>query len=93
MPLAIVVDDDPEVLAPLAEIIAHEGFDTKTAGSLAEARALLQQNTPDALLIDLILSDGNGMDLLADVVPPTQVILITGHATVDTAVAALRMNV
>jgi len=93
MPLAIVVDDDVDVLHPLAEIIAQQGFDTEVASSLAEARALLREKTPDALLIDLILADGNGLDLVEEVAPPTQVILITGHATVDTAVAALRLNV
>jgi DNA-binding NtrC family response regulator len=48
---------------------------------------------PDVLLTDLVLSDGNGMDLLADVAPNTHVIVMSGYATVDNAVEALRAGV
>src|SRR5512140_3305992 len=93
MPLALLVDDDPEVLVPFADLIAQQGFETEVASTVADARALLKTKVPDVLLVDLILPDGNGMDLLADLEATTQVVLITGHATVDTAVEALRLGV
>ena len=47
---------------------------------------------PDVLLVDLHLPDGSGLDLLKELEasPATEVVLITGHASVDTAVEALR---
>jgi two-component system, NtrC family, response regulator AtoC len=92
MPLALLVDDDPNVLLPFADLVAREGFDTEVASSLADARELLRQRSPDVLLVDLLLPDGNGMDLLSEVEAGTQVVLITAHATVDTAVEALRLG-
>ncbi|MBP1687594.1 MAG: Fis family transcriptional regulator [Deltaproteobacteria bacterium] len=95
MPHALLIDDDPTVLAAFAELIAHEGFETSTAGTLADARALISKENViiDVILCDLFLPDGNGMDLLKEVQRSTQVILITGHASIDTAVEALRMGV
>ena len=94
MPHALLIDDDPTVLSAFAELIAHEGFKTSTAGTLAEARALIsEESVIDVVLCDLFLPDGSGMDLLKELQGSTQVILITGHASIDTAVEALRMGV
>jgi DNA-binding NtrC family response regulator len=95
MPVAFVVDDEPSSLSALAELVETEGFATVTAGTLADARAKLSQTPPDVLLIDLMLPDGSGLDILPDLDPThrAEVILITGNATVDSAVAALRTGV
>ena len=95
MPHALVVDDDPNFLLPLAELVEREGFTTSVASSLKDARALIGSKPPDLILTDLFLPDGKGIDLLEDLdtTVPTQVILVTGHATVDTAVEALRKGV
>ncbi len=90
MPNALVVDDDPEILSALAELIQREGFETSTATTLADAKAFVETSPPDVVLIDLVLPDGSGMDLLETANGSTQVVLITGHASVDTAVEALR---
>jgi len=88
---ALVVDDDRNVLTALAQLVEREGFETTTAGTLAEARAILNDKVPDVVLIDLVLPDGSGLDLCESVNGgATQVVLITGHASVDTAVDALR---
>ncbi|MEO5618092.1 MAG: sigma-54 dependent transcriptional regulator [Candidatus Eisenbacteria bacterium] len=94
-PLALIVDDDAETRDALAELARLEGFETVTAGSVAEAREHLQGPTPAVVLTDLILPDGTGMDLFAGQpeAPRPEVILITGNATVDSAVAALRTGV
>jgi DNA-binding NtrC family response regulator len=95
MPVALVVDDEPGSLSALAELVENEGFATVTAGTLADARARLPQTPPDVVLVDLMLPDGSGLDLMSELDPThrTEVILITGNATVDSAVAALRTGV
>ncbi len=95
MPVALVVDDDPNSLSALAELVENEGFATVTAGTLADARARLASTPPDVVLVDLMLPDGGGLDILPDLDPThrVEVILITGNATVDSAVAALRIGV
>ncbi len=90
MPHALVIDDDPHVLSALAQLVEREGFETNVASTLREARDISMGQRPDVVLTDLILPDGNGMDLLQDLDDSTEVILITGHASVDTAVEALR---
>jgi DNA-binding NtrC family response regulator len=93
MPHALIVDDDPVALDSLAELVADEGFTTSTAGTLAEAREHLR-DTPDVVLLDLVLPDGNGMDLFEDISArrSTQIILITGHASLETSIEALRLG-
>jgi len=94
MPLALVVDDDEDIRAALTKLAELESFHTTSAGSLAEARQCLKDSRPDVVMTDLGLPDGNGLDLLADLDPPRpEVILITGNATIDSAIAALRTGV
>ncbi|HVN83351.1 MAG TPA: sigma-54 dependent transcriptional regulator [Candidatus Binatia bacterium] len=95
MPHALVVDDDENFLLPLAELAAQAGFTTSVAKSLKDARAVLRGQPPDLLLVDLMLPDGKGIELLDDLDPgtPTEVVLITGHASVDSVVDALRKGV
>jgi TonB family protein len=95
MPDALLVDDDEPFLAALAEAVSRENFATRTATSLAGALSALAGGTPDVVLIDLHLPDGNGLELLEHLsaFPTTEVVLITGQASVDTAVEALRRGV
>jgi DNA-binding NtrC family response regulator len=91
-PRALIVDDDLNFQHGLAEVVSREGFAPLTAGSLADARQELAQGVPEAVLIDLHLPDGSGMDLLEELEGngSPEVILITGQASVETAVEALR---
>jgi DNA-binding NtrC family response regulator len=91
---ALVVDDDVHSLSALAELVEAEGFETATADSLGLARQQLEKQTPDVILSDLMLPDGRGTELLKELVeePQVEVILITGKATVETAVEALRLG-
>jgi len=91
-PRALIVDDDPGFLLGLAELVRREGFAVASAGSLMQAREEIAANPPDILLVDLRLPDGSGLDLLAGFEPTTapEVILITGNASVETAVDGLR---
>ncbi len=91
---ALIVDDDRHVGLALAEWVRNEGFRVATAGSLAAARAEAEKVQPDLILLDLSLPDGSGLELLADGEAARQalVVVITAHATVETAVEALRLG-
>ncbi|HZM00675.1 MAG TPA: sigma-54 dependent transcriptional regulator [Planctomycetota bacterium] len=93
-PTVLVVDDDPEFRESLELLVKREGFQCRTAGTLAEAGAALKAGLPDAVLIDLSLPDGNGLDGMRElgVSDACDVIVITGHATVESAVEALRQG-
>lgn len=59
----LVVDDEPGMLETMADILLAEGYVPKVASRVALARVLLQAGGVDAVLTDLILPDGNGLDL------------------------------
>ncbi|OAI52745.1 Fis family transcriptional regulator [Betaproteobacteria bacterium SCGC AG-212-J23] len=94
MPHLLLVDDDPEALEWLSELAKAEGFSVSQADSLRAARIHLSRLQPDLLLTDLQLPDGKGMDLVGDLETrdATEVVLITGHASVESAVEALRLG-
>src|SRR3954469_12254291 len=90
----LIVDDDANTREALAALCETEGFTTAVAGSVAEARIQLVRQRPDVVLMDLKLPDGSGMDLFEDLEDrgSIETILITGHASVETAVEALRLG-
>ena len=90
----LIVDDDSSTREALAALAAAEGFTTAAAGSVAEARIQLVRQRPDVVLMDLRLPDGSGIDLFEDLEDPSTIetILITGHASVESAVDALRLG-
>ncbi len=95
MPEALIVDDDGSALQGLMELVTREGFTSRGARTIEEARSELRTALPDVVLTDLRLPDGSGLDLLPELDgnTTTQVVLITGHASVDSAVEALRRGV
>lgn len=94
MPHVLIVDDEQETRAALVELVSGEGFTVSSAQDLREARIQMVRQTPDVILTDLKLPDGSGMDLFEALEPGAQVefILITGHASVESAVDALRLG-
>jgi len=92
MPVALIVDDEADVRETLAELVALEGFETAAVGTLKDARAWLADHAPHVVLTDLMLPDGNGLELLDENYsgPQPQIVLITGNATKDSAIAAVR---
>jgi two-component system response regulator AtoC len=91
-PRALIVDDDPGFLLGLAELVKREGFAVSSAGSVKQAREEIAATPPDILLVDLRLPDGSGLDLLDGFEPSAtpELVLITGSASLETAVDALR---
>jgi len=94
MPHLLVVDDEPNTRAALVEIVRAQGFTTSAAGDLREACIQIAYQMPDVILADLKLPDGNGMDLFKEVeaAGTVEFIVMTGHASVESAVDALRMG-
>ena len=92
MPHILIVDDDRETAESLAELAKAEGFTVSKADTLRNARSHLVRHVPDVLLTDLQLPDGEGTSLVADLEAPenTEVVVITGHASMESAIRALR---
>jgi len=92
---ALIVEDDRDAAKMMAALIAEEKFTVSVAGSLKEARAQIVLQHPDVVLLDLQLPDGSGLKLFdePDLLGNTEVVLITGHASLDTSVQALRLGV
>ena len=91
---ALLIDDNEDFVMGLAEIARQEGFAVTTAGSLKEARAHLSREPVDIALVDLELPDGKGIELLQELKDTlgTDVIMVSGAATVDSAIEALRLG-
>jgi two-component system response regulator AtoC len=90
--LALIVDDDDDFRTSVAALTRREGFETRIAGSLEEARKSMAEASPDLVLVDLQLPDGNGLELLDDTSPAsdTEFVVVTGNGAVETAVRAMR---
>ncbi len=91
----LVVDDEPDIRELIQEILADEGYAVVTAANGAEARARRREQPPSLTLLDIWMPDVDGITLLRewqeeDEVEP--VIMISGHATVESAVEATRLG-
>ena len=89
----IAIDDDPAALELVKEALAQEGVEILTAASGADGWELILRNRPEIVLLDLLMPDVSGMELLDKIVesfPTTDVILITGKYSTDSAVEAIR---
>jgi DNA-binding NtrC family response regulator len=94
VPSALLVDDNSNTVSALAELVRAEGFTVSTAPTIDRARSELLRQVPDVVLLDLNLPDGSGLSLLDAVNGRAPAfVLITGHASVDSAVEALRRGV
>lgn len=89
----LVVDDEELLVRSCARILEHEGFHVRTASRGREALELAARHKPDIVLTDLMLPDLDGLELLREVRrldPEVLVIMITGFATVESSVAAIK---
>jgi len=89
---ALIVEDDLDSAKMMAALIGAEGFSAATARSLQDARRQMAMQQPDLVLLDLLLPDGNGMALLDEqaLIGNSEVVLVTGHASLETSIQALR---
>jgi DNA-binding NtrC family response regulator len=89
----LVVDDEPEILRSLEDLLSEEGYDVDVAGSGSEALAALEARSYVLVITDLRMPPPDGLALLRAVKerwPQTEVILLTAFATRETAREALR---
>ena len=78
----LVVDDDPDILSGMKDILEDSGFAVETAACASEARKLLNQNIFSVLVSDYSLPDDNGINLSREakgLQPNLGMILMTGH--------------
>jgi DNA-binding NtrC family response regulator len=87
---AIVVEDDSSTAIALTKAIRSFGFTVQIAGSVAEARQLIERHSPELVLLDVKLPDGNGLELMQSF--KSRFIVITGDATQDVAIRSLRLR-
>ena len=87
----LIVDDDPNILPALSSFIRDKQFTVRTCSSLSQAKEKLKDKIPDGILVDLVLPDGSGLDLV-DILSSeaTQIIIMTGFPSLDSAIAGVR---
>jgi DNA-binding NtrC family response regulator len=91
----LVVDDEPSILTTLQKALSLEGYTVDVAGGLKVAEDKLKKRSYDLCLFDVTLPDGDGLELLQRLraaKTETPVIMMSGHATIDTAVRATRLG-
>jgi DNA-binding NtrC family response regulator len=104
----LVVDDEPAILTTLQKALSLEGYGVDVAGGVKVAEEKLKKRSYDLCLFDVMLPDGDGVELLERMragkdsgsagapgrgsthLADTPVIMMSGHATIDTAVRAVR---
>lgn len=87
----LIVDDDSNLRKTLADILRVKGYETVTAANGTEAVAAAEGETFALALIDLMLPDMRGIEVMARIkaiTPLTEAIILTGHASMDTAIEA-----
>ena len=91
-PRALIVDDDANFRESLELLVRRERFTTASAGSLEEAAKALASGSFDVVLMDLGLPDGDGLAWLREqpATGSSELIVITGSTSVETAIDALR---
>jgi len=88
----LIVDDQPDVLDMMKEILDREGYETVAVGSGEEALQMANQGF-DLLMADIVMPHMGGLELIQKVSPDTVPMLTTGHADVRTAKEALELDV
>lgn len=91
----LLVEDDPLLGAALYEALDRKGYQTRLAASGAEALALSNDESFDLVLQDVRLPDADGLDVLSEILarqPRCQALVMTGQATVEMAVRAMKLG-
>jgi two-component system response regulator HydG len=91
----LVVDDEPELCNALSKLLRRNGYDVLTAGDGEAALEILRAQEVHLVLTDLLMPRMGGLDLLKAarvVAPATEIVIITGHGTIEAAVDAMKMG-
>ncbi|MDB3990291.1 response regulator [Gammaproteobacteria bacterium] len=92
----LIVDDELEIRKIIQEILNDEGYSTATASSANEARKQVNKKKPDLVFLDIWMPEEDGISLLKDWTKQAEsdfpVIMISGHATIETAIKATKLG-
>jgi len=94
-PRVLVVDDEERFRANLARMVALEGLEVRALAGGREALAILAEEPFDVVILDLRMPDMNGLQVLTEIKklrPETEVIILTGHASLDAAMDIIRLG-
>ena len=95
MKRVLIVDDDRATSAGMADVVEDWGYEPEVADTVQAGWSAVNKLVPDVAIVDLKLPDGSGLDLLhriKETYPDVSVVILTGHATVDSAVKALKVG-
>jgi DNA-binding NtrC family response regulator len=93
VPKILIVDDEPGIRFGVRDFLESEGLEVDEADSIAAAERAVRDGRPDAIVLDHMLPDGTALDLLPrirDLDPSVPVVVLTGHASIDLAVRAVK---
>ncbi|MDX6353649.1 MAG: two-component system, OmpR family, response regulator [Streptomyces sp.] len=88
----LVVDDEPDLAEVLCGVLGYEGWEVRTAGDIASAIAEAKVFRPDAVVLDVMLPDGNGLSALRELragQPDVCVLLLTARDAVEDRIAGI----
>src|SRR3984957_4741450 len=93
----LIVDDEAEIRESLGEILKEDGYAVTSTATASEALVLLRDASYDVLLLDIWLPDRDGLDVLTEIrsleiESKPEVIIISGHGTIETAVRATKLG-
>jgi len=94
-PVILIVDDETTILQSLSGILSDEGYETLTATNGYEALKIIEAESPDLVLLDIWMPGMDGLETLQEIKrtnPFLQVIFISGHGTIETAVKATKLG-
>ncbi len=92
-PRILIADDEPNIRQGLAEALEDQGYEIEQAPSGEAALELLESAPFDLVLVDLVMEEMDGIQVLQEINrqwPQTEVVIITAHGTIETAVKALK---
>ncbi len=91
----LIVDDEPSIIQSLQGILTDEGFEVMAADAGLKALDIIKETIPDIVLLDIWMPDIDGIETLErirELYPGLQVIMISGHGTIETAVRATKLG-
>lgn len=91
----LIVDDEPAILTALSKILEDEGYHIATAKSGQEALTALANDPPDLMMLDIWMPELDGIETLKrsrEQVPQVQVLMMSGHGNIETAVKAIKLG-
>lgn len=94
-PVILIVDDEATILQSLSGILSDEGYETLIASNGYEALKIIEKESPDLVLLDIWMPGMDGIETLQEIKrtnPFLQVIIISGHGTIETAVKATKLG-